>query len=238
MKNFAHNLSLSTIGLLVCATVCNNSNASQIDGRTKINQSFLEDERKHKMADFIFITGSARKESYNKKLAQTACDVALSKGVKAKFIDLGDYPMPLYHGDEEAEKGLPENAVKLKHIFASAKGIFIASPEYNSGITPLLKNTIDWLSRPDPEGKDKTNPFSDKVIVLGMASPGALGGIRAGAQVRLILTSVGCIVLPQMVSIKGAFKAFDGEGALVEDGDQNRLDTAVTHLIDKGQKLS
>src|SRR6056297_1100854 len=98
----------------------------------------------------LAFAGSARKESWNKKLIQVATDFAQTAGADVTLIDLADYELPLFNQDLE-EKGVPENALKLKELFLSHDGLLISAPEYNSSITPLLKNTIDWVSRPSDD---------------------------------------------------------------------------------------
>jgi NAD(P)H-dependent FMN reductase len=115
------------------------------------------------MTKLLFLAGSARQDSWNKQLAKEACALAESKGAVVSWVDLKDYPMPLYDGDVESAQGIPENAKKLKALFAQQDGIFIASPEYNGSFSPLLKNTIDWLSRPSEESEAPLIAFKDKV---------------------------------------------------------------------------
>ena len=92
-----------------------------------------------------FLAGSTRQASFNRKLARAAFDLAREQGTTAELIELADYPMPLYNGDLEASEGPPENARKLRGVLRAHQGIFIASPEYNASVTPLLKNTLDAL---------------------------------------------------------------------------------------------
>ena len=105
------------------------------------------------MAKLIFLSGSVRKDSLNKKLVAQAYEFAKELGTDAKLIDLNNYEMPFYDGDLEAASGLPENAKKLKKEFVECDGFFIASPEYNSSFSPLLKNALDWISRPSEKGE-------------------------------------------------------------------------------------
>lgn len=119
----------------------------------------------------LFLAGSARKDSLNKKLAKVAYELAIEQGADATFIDLKDYPLPIYDADDEVAGGLPENAIKLKALFVEHSGIFIASPEYNSSFSALLKNTIDWISRPHTEKERPLSAFADKVAGLASTSP-------------------------------------------------------------------
>ena len=142
------------------------------------------------MANILFLAGSARKESINKKLARLAATMAEATGADVTLIDLKDYDMPIYNGDLEQENGLPENAKKLKKIFIEHDGFFIASPEYNSSYSALLKNTIDWLSRPHKENELPLTAYKGKVAALGATSPGALGGLRGLVALRMLLGKI------------------------------------------------
>src|SRR5580704_4820523 len=119
----------------------------------------------------LAFSASARLESLNRKFLNFAVQAAKDLGCEVTVADLNEYVLPLYHGDLEDMSGLPENAVKLIALITSHQGLLIASPEYNSMITPLLKNTIDWCTRADD------NPFVDKVAAVISASPGAYGGV-------------------------------------------------------------
>ena len=130
-------------------------------------------------ARLLFFAGSARAGSHNKKLARLGTMIAEANGIPATFLDLADYPMPIYHGDLEAAEGPPENAKKLKAVMEAHSGIFIASPEYNASITPLLKNTLDWVSHVRPEGEAPLQVYKTRVFALGSASPGGMGGLAA-----------------------------------------------------------
>jgi len=174
------------------------------------------------MSSVLVFAGSARKDSFNKKLARAAAEKASSIGLEAAFIDLADYEMPLYNGDIEAEHGLPESALRLKEVFAAHQGLLISCPEYNSSITPLLKNTIDWLSR-GGEGEAPLAAFRGKVAGLMGASPGALGGLRGLVHVRSILGNIGVWVAPTQVALGKAHAAFDDDGKLIDEAASKRL---------------
>lgn len=158
------------------------------------------------------LAGSLRTDSFNKKLVKIALEGAKKAGAAVTYVDLRDYPFPLY--DEEIEKkGLPENVLKLQKIFLENDGLLISSPEYNSSISGILKNAIDWVSRPS---KDQAYLacFNNKVASLMSASPGALGGLRGLVHVRAILGNINVLVLPQQVAISKASEAFDSNGLL------------------------
>lgn len=162
----------------------------------------------------LAFAGSTRKESFNKKIVKIAVEGALSAGVQTDYIDLKDFPMPLYDGDLEAEKGLPENAKKIKKLFIEYDAFLIATPEYNSGITGVLKNTIDWISRPEPSDSEYLIAFKNKYALLISASPSIWGGIRSLMSTRNILENVGITVLATTKSLPKANEAFDAAGNL------------------------
>lgn len=161
----------------------------------------------------LILAGSTRQDSYNKKLVRVAGQGAKAAGAEVTFIDLKDFPMPLYDGDLESAEGLPSNALKLKELLLSHEGLLIACPEYNSSISGVLKNFIDWTSRP-LEGEKPLACFRGKVCSLMSASPGALGGLRGLEPVRSILMNIGVMVLPDQVAVSKAHEAFDGDGNL------------------------
>ncbi|MCE9518722.1 MAG: NAD(P)H-dependent oxidoreductase, partial [Verrucomicrobia bacterium] len=126
----------------------------------------------------LAFAGSTRAGSFNKKLIRIAADAARAAGAEVTLIDLRDYPLPLFDGDLEDENGLPENAKKLKALMRESDGFLISSPEYNSSITAVLKNAIDWASRQETDDEPSLVAFRGKAAVLMSASPGALGGLR------------------------------------------------------------
>ncbi len=170
----------------------------------------------------LAFAGSTRKESFNVRLIHIAAEGARSAGADVTVLDLNDYPLPLFDQDLEQEQGMPENAAKVKQLFLDHDGLLIASPEYNSSITPLLKNTIDWVSRP-AEGESPLAAYRGKVAALMAASPGGLGGLRGLVHVRSILSSIGVIVLPDQIAVSRAFEAFDDEGQLKDNKQQVRV---------------
>ncbi len=163
----------------------------------------------------LFLAGSAREGSMNKRLARLGAEIAHANGLSATFADLGDYPMPIYDGDIETKDGPPENARKLKALMELHQGIFILSPEYNASITPLLKNTLDWISRVKLDGEVPSQVFKTRVFALGAASPGNFGGVRGVPHTRQVLEiGLGALVLPDQVLVPRAGDAFDDHGHL------------------------
>ena len=161
----------------------------------------------------LAFAGSTRRESFNKKLVQFAVKGAREADDEVTLLDLKDFPLPLFDQDLEVEQGMPDNGTKLKRLFIEHDGLLISSPEYNSSITAVLKNAIDWVSRPAPD-EPPLVAFRGKVATLMSASPGALGGLRGLVHVRSILGNIGVIVLPDQVAVPKAHEAFLPDGSL------------------------
>jgi len=182
-----------------------------------------------KAAKIIVFSGSLRKESYNKKLAKLAAFQAEALGADVQFLDLADYPLPLFDEDIESA-GAPENVVNLRELFDSANALLIASPEYNGSFTAVLKNTLDWLSRPTPEGQIQTN-FSQFTVGIMAASPGGLGGIRGLSHIREVLSNLGSLVTPTSLALGAAYNAFDENGQLKDENMADRLSELVRNTL-------
>jgi NAD(P)H-dependent FMN reductase len=163
--------------------------------------------------------GSTRAGSLNKRLVQVALAGAAEAGAETRFLDLADYRMPVYDGDEEARDGLPDAARALKREVAAHDALLVASPEYNGSLTAVLKNALDWISRPQ-EGEATLAAYDGKVAGLLSASPGALGGLRGLAHLRQILSGIRVLVIPEQYALARAGDAFDAEGRLT-DADQD-----------------
>ena len=191
------------------------------------------------MAKLLFLAGSARKDSINKKLAQAAAQTAKTLGAEATFIDLADYEMPLYNQDSEAANGLPESVKALKKVFQEHDGVFIASPEYNGGFSALLKNTMDWVSRKETPEEGFLSAYQGKVFALGCASPGAAGGVRGLMLLRGMITNMGFMTVPAQATIGGcSADSFTTEGLLQNEDQSNLLKNVVTKLIDVTNALN
>lgn len=163
------------------------------------------------MVKIIAFSGSSRSGSYNQTLV-TAVAKNINSSAEIKVINLKDYSMPLYSQDAEEHERFGKAALELKALFAESDGFMIASPEYNSSFTPLLKNMIDWVSRPLDENDAACSAFRDKTALLLSASPGALGGMRSLISLRMLLENIGVMVLPSQNALPGAHKAFDESG--------------------------
>ncbi len=176
-------------------------------------------------------SGSARRESLNRKLLHQVVAAARQAGGEVTLVDLNEFTLPLYHGDLEDAEGMPANATRLIELITSHQALLIASPEYNSQLTPLLKNTIDWCTRADD------NPFPGKVAAVVSASPGAFGGIRSMTLARALLTHLGCHVIPDQCILPQADKAFDEHGAFKEPRHQKAADAVAAMLVATTRKL-
>jgi len=189
------------------------------------------------MIKLLFLAGSTRKESCNKKLARAASEMAKEHGADVEFIDLADYEMPLYDGDFEDTNGLPNNALKLKYKFQEVDGFFIASPEYNSGYSGALKNTIDWLSRPSGENEARLSAFAGKVAAISATSPGGLGGLRGLVPLRMLLGNILVQVIPEQAALGDAYNLFNDKGYIMDDAKRDMVEDVVKSLVKMADKL-
>jgi NAD(P)H-dependent FMN reductase len=186
-------------------------------------------------AKILVFAGSLRRDSFNKKLARLAEKVVVTAGAEATFIDLADFPLPIF--DEDIEKaGTPDEAVRLKKLFLDHDALIICSPEYNSSITAALKNAIDWVSRRAPD-EASLAAFQGKIALLLAASPGALGGLRGLVHLRSILGNIGVIVLPGQYALAQAHLAFDDQGALKDAKVGGTISNLVQQLVTTTTKL-
>lgn len=188
------------------------------------------------MAKVLAFAGSTRTESFNKKLIRVAAAAAKAAGADVTLIDLRDFPMPLYDGDLEAKDGVPPHGKRFKQLMLSHDGLLLACPEYNSSITGVLKNAIDWASRQEGE-EEPLACFTGKVAALMSASPGVLGGLRGLVHVRAILGNIKVLVLPDQVAVPKAVDAFQPDGSLKDPKQQAAIDQLGRSLIEVLRKL-
>lgn len=189
------------------------------------------------MAKLLFLAGSSRKDSFNKKLAKEAALIAKELDAEVTYVDLKEFPMPIYDGDLEEASGLPENAIKLKQLFCDHDGFFIASPEYNSSISALLKNSLDWISRKHNKDEAALVAFHGKIAAISAASPGGLGGLRGLVTLRMILGNIGVIVVPNQIAISFADNAFNETSELSDKKQKDALRNVVKQLVDMTNKI-
>ncbi len=183
----------------------------------------------------LAFAGSTRRESWNKRLVAVAAEGARRAGAEVSLLDLRDYPMPLFDEDLERE-GTPAAAREFRQQLAGHDGFLIACPEYNSSITAVLKNAIDWASRAGP-GESPLLAFRHKAAALMSASPGALGGLRGLVTVRSILGNIGTLVLPGQVAVSRAHEAFDATGRLKDDKQHSAVEGLGAELADVLRRL-
>ncbi len=179
----------------------------------------------------LAFAGSAREESFNKKLVRLAAKAAEEVGAEVTLIDLRDFPMPLMDQDLEKREGIPKHGKRFKGLLREHQGWLIAAPEYNSGITPLLKNAIDWASRAESKDEEPLSVYKGKTTAIMSASPGGFGGARGLVQVRSILSNIKVTVLDDEVTIPKAFKAFDDVGQLTDSDQAASLQKLVQSLV-------
>lgn len=185
----------------------------------------------------LAFAGSTRTASFNKLLVKIAADSARSSGAEVTLLDLRDLPLPLFDEDLEAANGLPGHAKKLKALLREHDGFLIAAPEYNSSITGVLKNAIDWASRAESDDEPPLACFRGKTAALMSASPGALGGMRGLVHVRSILGNIGVLVLADQVCISKAHEAFDASGMLKDAGKGRQVAALGSGLAELLAKL-
>jgi chromate reductase len=183
----------------------------------------------------LAFAGSTRSDSFNKKLTKIAVNGAIDAGVEVTFIDLRDFPMPLYDGDLEQREGLSANTRKLKDLMLTHQGFLISSPEYNSSISGVLKNTIDWTTR-QTEGESPLACYKGKIAGLMSASPGGLGGLRGLVHIRSILENIGVLVIPDQVAIAKAHEVFNSDGTLknkIQEEQVKNIGASVAKILIK-----
>jgi chromate reductase, NAD(P)H dehydrogenase (quinone) len=180
----------------------------------------------------LVIPGSLRHGSHNSRLAALAAKKLMQAGAEVTRISLADYPLPIYDADLAAESGSPDEALRLKQLVCAHAGVFIASPEYNASITPLLKNAIDWVSAVREGDDPPLAAYQNRVFALGAASPGRSGGMQSLIALRQVL-AVGCraLVIGEQVTVPNAADAFDDRDELKDIRVAAQLKLLVGKLI-------
>lgn len=176
--------------------------------------------------------GSGRNGSFNHNLLEKVAAETRGHGAEVTVINLHDLDLPMYNGDLESEDGIPESVLKLKDVFKAHDALLIASPEYNGGYSPLLKNTIDWVSRPVDGVSGVATCFAGKVAGLVAAAPGKMGGLRGLYQLNTVLFGIGVMVLPNIVSVGFYGDALDADGKLKNEADRKAVSTLGKRLAD------
>ncbi len=180
----------------------------------------------------LVFAGSNRTGAYSKKVANVAVETLAGLGADVTLIALADYPLPIMDEDLEKDKGVPANAMKLGRLFAAHDGILIASPEYNSSIPPLLKNTIDWVSRISRDDDKPLKPYAGKVVALCSSSEGNFGGARGLYHLRSVLMNVGTQIITEQCSVIHAHEAFAPDGTFRDERTAKSMQRVCQALID------
>src|ERR1700704_2592226 len=185
----------------------------------------------------LVIPGSLRTGSLNARLAAAAGVQVAQGGPEVTRISLGDFPLPIYDGDLQTKSGVPKNAINLKRMIGAHHGVLIVTPEYNSSVPPLVKNTIDWVSRVQDAHEVRGQVFRERPVGIAAASEGRLGGTRSLAALRLILTACRALVVPNQLALSFASEAYDDMDRLKHPADVEALNALVRQLIDVSQRM-
>lgn len=178
----------------------------------------------------LAFAGSLREHSYNKRVVKTAVEGAEKAGGEVTYIDLKDYPMPIYDADDHKKNGFDKKALEFQKLLGEADGFLISSPEYNGSLPGGLKNAIDWASRKSDEYW-MIEVFKGKFAAILTASPGAFGGIRCLGHLRGVLTIMLVNVLPMEIAVGKVNTMFDGNGEEMTDEKMKKI------LHDVGESL-
>jgi chromate reductase, NAD(P)H dehydrogenase (quinone) len=185
----------------------------------------------------LVIPGSLRTGSLNAKLAAAASHEIAQQGAEVTRISLGDFPLPIYDGDLQTKSGVPKHAINLKRMMSAHHGVLVVTPEYNSSVPALMKNTIDWVSRVQDTHEVRGQVFRERPFAIAAASESRLGGTRSLAALRLILTACHAIVIPNQLALSFASEAYDDMDRLKHPADIESLSALVRQLIDLSQRM-
>ena len=186
----------------------------------------------------LVIPGSLRSGSHNVRLAALAAKELVLAEADVTRISLADYPLPIFDADLARQTGTPQNALNLKRLMSAHRGVFIASPEYNASITPLIKNAIDWISTVREGDEPQLVAYQHRVFALGAASPGRSGGMQSLIALRQVL-AVGCraLVIPEQVTVPHAASAFDEMDQLTDTRAAAQLKLVARRLVEYARLL-
>lgn len=185
----------------------------------------------------LVIPGSLRTGSLNAKLAAVIAHEVAQAGAEVTRISLADFPLPIYDGDLQAKSGVPKNAVNLKRMMASHHGVVVVTPEYNSSVPALVKNTVDWVTRVQDLHEVRGQVFRERPFAIAAASESRLGGARALAALRLILSACHATVIPSQLALSFAADAYDDMDRLKHPADAEALKALVRQLIEFSQRM-
>lgn len=188
----------------------------------------------------LVFAGSTREQSLNRKLARVTADMARASGATVTHLELADYDIPLYNGDLEA-RGTPPDVIRLKQVFYEHPAWIICTPEYNASYPALVKNTLDWLSRPivnHPDWADGYKPSRGKVVGVLSASPGALGGLRSQSHLVPLLINLQCWVTPLSYALGRAGEAFDAQGQMGSEHARKSVQAVIEQVLFAATRLT
>ena len=184
----------------------------------------------------LAFSGSLRSDSLNQKLIEIASEDVREAGGEVTVISLRDFQMPVFNQDLEDETGIPESVLELKDIFRSHQGLLIASPEYNGSLTSALKNTIDWLTRPQ-KGHPPLDCFTGKIAAIMATSPGARGGLMGLTDLRAILTHIKTIVIPHQVAVPNAYEALSTGDKISPENIHDMVRHQAVQLVETTRRM-
>ncbi len=185
----------------------------------------------------LVIPGSLRTGSLNARLAAAAAYEFAQADAEVTRISLGDFPLPIYDGDLQSRSGVPKNAINLKRMIGAHHGVLIVTPEYNASVPPLVKNAIDWVTRVQDPPEARGQVFRERAFAIAAASASRLGGTRALAALRLILSACQASVIPNQLGLSFAAEAYDDMERLKHPADIEALKALVRQLIDVSQRM-
>ncbi|MGC2809112.1 MAG: NAD(P)H-dependent oxidoreductase [Bradyrhizobium sp.] len=185
----------------------------------------------------LVIPGSLRTGSLNARLAATAAYELAQAGTDVTRISLGDFPLPIYDGDLQTKSGVPKHAINLKRMIGVHHGVLVVTPEYNSSVPPLVKNAIDWVTRVQDAPETRGQVFRGRAFAIAAASESRLGGTRALAALRLILSACRATVIPNQLALSFAGEAYDDMDRLKHPADIEALQALVHQLIEVSQHM-
>jgi len=185
----------------------------------------------------LVIPGSLRAGSLNARLAATAALELAQAGADVTRISLDDFPLPIYDGDLQAKSGVPKNAINLKRMMSAHHGVLIVTPEHNSSVPSLVKNTIDWVTRVQDINETRGQVFRERAFAIAAASESRLGGTRALSALRLILSACQAAVIPNQLALSFADEAYDDTDRLKHPADIDALKALARQLIEFSQRM-
>ena len=180
--------------------------------------------------NLVGISGSLRRGSFNSAVLRAAASMMPADSVIAIETIAG---IPLYHGDEEVQHGVPEAAARLKEAIVAADGLLLVTPEYNNGIPGVAKNAIDWLSRP---AGDIARVFGAKPVAIAGASPGGFGTVLSQNAWLPVFRTLGADLWSGRLLVSRAGGLIDANGEVTDPATRDNIRKFVTGFVAYVQK--